>query len=140
MGQAAGVDTQPAPHAYTVDHDVPVPTSLRAAKIVMVVAAALTVITVLAMWSVAGMTPETVGRGIWVCVPAFIALVAARRMRPSQVRWLWWSVGAGALWVLAALASVGRGDPRGLTQLILPVVVLVLVTRPAARRYFRGWS
>ncbi len=106
----------------------------------MLVAAALTMITVLAMWAVVGVSPESVGQGLWVCVPAVIAVVVAVRMRPAQMRWLWWSVGAGALWVLGALATMGGGDPRGLTQLLLPVVVLVLVTRPSARRYFKGWS
>ncbi len=116
------------------------PGPVRAARVALLIGAGLTVLTVLGYLATVGGSSEAVGRAIWVCVPAVIACVVAVRMGQGGMRLFWWAVAACGLWLLGALASVGRGDPRGLTQLVIPVVVLVLLTRPSARRFFRGWT
>ena len=124
-------------HAYTRDHVPPMPGPLRAARVVLFVGAALTFVTVLAFLATVGPTAETVGRGVWVCVPAVLALVVALRLPRPTRRLFWLGVAACGLWVLGALGSLGSGDPRGLTQLLVPVTLLVLLTRPRARAFFR---
>ena len=129
------------PHAYAPDRGAgPRPGPLRAARVALFVGAALTVLTIVGYLVTVGGSSESVGRAIWVSVPGVIAFVVALRMDRGGMRRFWWAVGGCGLWILGALASVGRGDPRGLTQLVIPVVVLVLVTRPSARRFFRGWA
>ncbi|MCY7394724.1 MAG: hypothetical protein LH468_01010 [Nocardioides sp.] len=124
--------------AYSHDYVPPVPGPVRAARVLLLVGAALTLVTVLAFVVSVGPSPESIGRGIWVCVPAVIALVVAPRMGRPGRKTFWWAAAAAALWVLGALGSLGGGDPRGLTQLVIPVVVLVLLTRPRARAFFRN--
>jgi hypothetical protein len=40
--------------------------------------------------------------------------------------------------VLLSLSRIGQGDPRGVVNLILPVVILVLLFRPEAKAHFTG--
>ncbi len=124
--------------AYSRDYRPPVPGPVKAARVLLLVGAAFTIVTVLAFIATVGPSPESIGQGIWVCVPAVIALVIAPRMgRPSR-KTFWWAIAAAGLWVLGALGSLGSGDPRGLTQLVIPVAALVLLTRPSARAFFRS--
>lgn len=110
---------------------------VRAARILLLLGAGLTLLTALGFLLTVGATSESVGRAIWICVPGAMALVVALRMpRPSRrLRWL--AIATCMLWVLGALGSIGKGDPRGVTQLVIPVAVLVLLTRRRARDYFR---
>jgi hypothetical protein len=116
------------------------PGPVRAARVALFIGAALTVLTVFGYLLVMGGGSEAVGRAIWVSVPGVIAFMVALRMPRGGKRLFWWAVGACGLWIVGALGSIGRGDPRGLTQLVIPVLVLVLLTRSSARRFFRGWT
>ncbi len=84
-------------------------------------------------------TAELVGTLLWTALPGIIGLVVATRIPSGGSRTMFWLVIAvAALSLLGALGTLADADPRGITQLVIPVVLLVAVTRPAARRYFSG--
>ena len=41
-------------------------------------------------------------------------------------------------YVLLALSAIGQGDPRGVVNLVLPAVILVLLFRADAKNHFAG--
>ncbi|WP_380164443.1 hypothetical protein [Jannaschia sp. R86511] len=130
-------DHGPAPSgAYTAPAVVPTP--VRVARVLLVVTAAVSVVTVVAFLSVAGLDPATVGLAVWTLVPAGLALLLAGRLGYDRPRVLWAVVALEVFFVLQALVRVADGDPQGLTNLLLPVAVIVCVTRPSARAYLRG--
>ncbi|NGN70453.1 hypothetical protein G5C51_42065 [Streptomyces sp. A7024] len=42
-----------------------------------------------------------------------------------------------AFWILSALGTMGNGDPKGVTQLILPILAIVFITRPGVKDWFQ---
>lgn len=120
-------------HAYVVDRAAPLPAALRGARALMLLLAAGTAVTVLAYLAAVELSGAAVGQSLWVCLPAVIAARVALRLRTGRTTLLRWGLGACGLWVLAALAAVVEGDPRGLTQLLVPVLVLVLLLQPTSR-------
>lgn len=126
-------------HAYLRDHVPPLPAPLRAARVLLLLLAAGTAVTVLAYLAAVDISAPAVGQSLWVCVPAVIGVLVATRLRRPSTAVLRWGLAACALWLAAALASLAQGDPRGLTQLLLPAAVLVLLLRPASRAFLRGW-
>jgi hypothetical protein len=114
------------------------PAPVRVLRVLLFAAAGLTVLVVLAFLLTTPLTGESVGRAIWTVWPGVVAfLLAARLDRPSR-RTYWFVVGLGVVYVLLALAALGNGDPRGLTNLALPIAVLVLVTRRSSRGFLLG--
>jgi hypothetical protein len=114
------------------------PAPLRVLRVVLFAAAGLTVLVVLAFLLSTPLTGEAVGRAIWTVWPGVAAfLLAARLDRPSR-RTYWLVVGLGVVYVLLSLATVGNGDPRGITNLALPAAILVLVTRRSSRGFLLG--
>lgn len=113
------------------------PTAVRTVRITLFVLAAFTVLVVIGALLILPVTAATVGALLWTALPGILALVLAVRIpRGGTRRQFWLVVAVAVLTLLAALASLGNGEPRGFTQLVLPIVLLVAVTRPAARRWF----
>jgi hypothetical protein len=114
------------------------PAPLRVLRILLFAVAALTVLVVLAFLLSSPLDGAAVGGAVWTVWPGVASfLLAARLDRPSR-RTYWLVVGLGVVYVLLALAAVGNGDPRGLTNLALPVAILVLVNRRSSRGFLLG--
>ncbi|MFG2334079.1 colicin E3/pyocin S6 family cytotoxin [Streptomyces sp. NPDC048604] len=69
-------------------------------------------------------------------LPAVAGLVLARRVWTGGRYVRWGLLAVAAVVTLQALGSLRYGDPRGFTQLLLPVTLIVLLCRPAAREWF----
>ncbi|WP_093611662.1 hypothetical protein [Streptomyces indicus] len=79
--------------------------------------------------------PDGVLLGLLVygLIPGVLGAVAARCAWRGGVRARWGFLAAHGLYVVQAFGSLGRGDARGLTQLVLPVLALVLLSRASTR-------
>ncbi|MEU8528732.1 MULTISPECIES: DUF4398 domain-containing protein [Streptomyces] len=92
------------------------------------------VVTVLAMLPY--YSGELLGLLTYDSLPAVAGLVLARRVRTGGRYVRWGLLAVAAVVALQALGSLRYGDPRGFTQLVLPVTLIVLLCRPAAREWF----
>jgi hypothetical protein len=121
---------------YDQGRFAPVPGQVKAVRILLFVVAGLTVLTLIGFLLSGQVSAESAGLVIWASLPGVIGLVVALRLaRGGRVRF-WVVVVVAALLVLGGLGALGRGDPRGITNLILPGVILFLVTRRPAREFF----
>ncbi|MBC9717625.1 hypothetical protein H9Y04_34345 [Streptomyces sp. TRM66268-LWL] len=77
-----------------------------------------------------------VGLLVYGLIPGAAGAVAARRAWQGQGRARWALIGAHGLYVAQALGSLGRGDAHGLTQLVLPVTAIVLLSRASVREWY----
>ncbi|MFI6939632.1 hypothetical protein ACIBI4_10185 [Streptomyces sp. NPDC050418] len=69
-------------------------------------------------------------------IPGVAGAVAARWAWRGRRKARWGFIAAHGLYVLQAFGSLGRGDARGLTQLILPVLAIVLLSRASTRDWY----
>jgi hypothetical protein len=114
----------------------PMPGQVKAVRILLFVVAGLTVLTLIGFLSSGQVTAESTGLVIWATLPGVIGVVVAPRLaRGGRVRF-WVVLLVAALLILGGLGALGRGDPRGITNLVLPGVILFLVTRRPARDFF----
>ncbi len=113
------------------------PGPVRTVRLTLLVLAAFTALVVIGGLLVFDITPEFVGALIWTALPGIAGLVLALRIPRGGTRAMFWLVIAIAvLTLVGALETLSTGSARGFTQLVLPIVLLAAVTRPAARRYF----
>jgi hypothetical protein len=113
------------------------PGPVRLIRILLFVLAAFTALVVIGALIIFEVTAEMLGALTWTALPGIVGLVVALRISRSRSRALFWTVIAIAvLTLLGALGSLGNGDPRGFPQLVIPIALLVAVTRPEARRWF----
>lgn len=123
--------------AYAETSLRPMPDSVRTLRVLLYVWTALTLLITVGFLLSQEVTAESLGALVWSAWPGIAAYFIARGIKHGGRKRYWATVVVGAFGVLAALGSIGAGDPRGVTQLILPVAVLVAVTRPAARAFFK---
>jgi len=112
------------------------PTSVRTVRVLLYVGGAITLLTTLGFLVSEGFTAENIGQAIWVAWPGTVGLVIARKVHTGGRRRYWLIVVVAAFWMLGALGSLGQGDPRGITGLILPIATLVALTRRTSRDFF----
>jgi hypothetical protein len=112
------------------------PRPVRVARVLLFVGAGLTGLMVSAALLALGISAPLLGSLLWFAWPGVAALVIGLKLPGGGKRLYWATVVVSAFWILSALAALGGGDPRGLTQLILPVAVLVLITRRSAKDFF----
>ncbi|MER5572137.1 Tox-REase-5 domain-containing protein [Streptomyces massasporeus] len=73
----------------------------------------------------------------FAAAPGTIGWVLARRSWSGGV-WVWRGLLALQAWLIAAaLGNVGDGSGRGFTQLFLPVLIVVFLSRRESREWFR---
>ncbi|MFJ4358329.1 Tox-REase-5 domain-containing protein [Streptomyces massasporeus] len=73
----------------------------------------------------------------FAAAPGTIGWVLARRSWSGGV-WVWRGLLALQAWlIVAALGNVGDGSGRGFTQLFLPVLIVVFLSRRESREWFR---
>ena len=77
------------------------------------------------------------GQVAFAAAPGTIGWVLARRSWSGGV-WVWRGLLALQAWlIVAALGNVGDGSGRGFTQLFLPILIVVFLTRRESREWFR---
>ena len=139
--RAQGPPQRPGPATYAGpvsdrDDDRPLPEPLRPVRALLYVGAALTVLVLLGALLSGGLGAENLGRAIWAGWPGVAAFLLARRLHRGGRLEFWGVVVVCGFWALGALATLGGGELRGLTQLLIPVAVLVLLLRRDARDSF----
>ncbi|WP_046469652.1 hypothetical protein [Allosalinactinospora lopnorensis] len=114
------------------------PRPLKAARWCLFLTAGISLITGIGGLAAAGVSGATLGTMTWVMLPGILCLAFGLRLRKGG-RGLFWSIIAvQALVLLLTLGNLAGGDPRAITQSLLPVLILIFVTRPAARAYLAG--
>ncbi|MFF2013290.1 alpha/beta hydrolase [Streptomyces sp. NPDC058195] len=88
--------------------------------------------------SVDAVDGHLLGMVLYASLPGVAGFVLSLRLRTGGV-WVWRGLLAVHVWLtLGALATLNDAeDGRGVTQLVLPVLVLVLLCRAQARAWFR---
>jgi Flp pilus assembly pilin Flp len=77
------------------------------------------------------------GQVAFAAAPGTIGWVLARRSWTGGM-WVWRGLLALQAWlIIAALGNVGDGSGRGFTQLFLPILIAVFLTRRESREWFR---
>jgi hypothetical protein len=133
-GQAAA--TYAVRVSHPDDDDRPLPAPLRPVRVLLYAGAALTALVVLGALLAGGLGGANLGRAVWVAWPGVAAFVLARRLHRGRRFEFWGVVVVCAFWTLGALATLGGGQLRGLTQLLIPVAVLALLLRRQGRDSF----
>jgi hypothetical protein len=114
------------------------PKSVRAIRILMFVVAGLTFLTTLAFLAAVGASAETLGTAIWYTLPGVLSLVLALKIPHGGTRLRKGIIALEIVYILLSLGRLGQGDPQGLFNLVIPIVLLVLLFRPAAKDHFAG--
>lgn len=122
--------------SYDLDQVNQMPRPVRVARVLLFVAAGLTGLIVIATLLALGISARLLGALLWFVLPGVAALVIGLKLPGGGKRLYWATVVVSAFWILLALAALGRGDPRSITQLILPVTILVLINRRSAKDFF----
>ncbi|MFG2563015.1 hypothetical protein [Streptomyces sp. NPDC048496] len=77
-----------------------------------------------------------IGLLLYAALPSVFAFVLSLYLRTGGI-WIWRGLLAVHVWLtLGALATLGAGGGRGATQLVMPVVIVVLLFRPSSRDWF----
>lgn len=114
----------------------PLPAPLRPVRALLYAGAALTALALVGALLGGGLGGENLGRAVWATWPGVAAFVLARRLHRGGRVEFWGVLVVCGFWALGALATLGAGQLRGLTQLLIPVAVLVLLLRRDGRDSF----
>ena len=114
------------------------PGSVKLIRVLLYIAAAITVLLAVAVPLVLGATAEVIGQVIWAAWPGVVGFFIARGLHLGGQRRFWLVIVVAGFWLLGALGALGHGNPRGITQLIFPIALLIAVTRRSARDFFKG--
>ncbi|MGW6286968.1 Tox-REase-5 domain-containing protein [Streptomyces sp. NPDC055107] len=83
------------------------------------------------------MGAEVLGILLYASAPGVLAALLARHVRTGGARVRWGIVAVQVWLILGGLANLGDGSPDGLTQLVLPILIIVLISRAGSRAWFR---
>jgi hypothetical protein len=111
------------------------PRPVRAAQILLFLGAVFTVLVVVGALLSLQFSVALVVYLVVVVWPGAAGFVIAVRLSRGGRKLFWFAMVVCGFWILEGLASLGGGDPRGITQLIIPVGVVLLLTRPPARAF-----
>ncbi|TDQ49241.1 hypothetical protein [Actinorugispora endophytica] len=113
------------------------PKDLRIARVLLFVVAGISLAVFCVGAAFLPLTPSVLAELTWILVPGVLSLVFGVRI-PKGGRPLFWSIVVlQALFVLFSLGELGQG-PRGLTQMLFPVLILVFVLRRPSRDFLGG--
>ncbi|GAA0569693.1 hypothetical protein [Actinomadura livida] len=114
------------------------PKQVKAVRVLMFVVAGLTFLMTLAFFVTVGVTAAAIGAAIWFALPGALSVVLALRIPRGGTALRRGIIALEVFYVLLALSAIGQDDPRGVTNLVLPAVILVLLFRPDAKAHFTG--
>lgn len=113
------------------------PRTLKVTRTLMFAVTAFTGLLIVTLLLVVGVGAESLALAAWLTVPGAVNLWLALRLPRAGIGVRRGIIALEIAFILFALAGLGQGDPRGVTNLIIPITILVLVTRPSATRFFR---
>ncbi|RDG37629.1 hypothetical protein DVH02_13585, partial [Streptomyces corynorhini] len=118
----------------------PLPTPLRAARVLLHVLFALTCVGgfgVIAGAVTGGvMSAGLVGIALYAALPGVVSWLLAWRV-PRRGRRVWGGLAALQIWlIVSSLLNLAAGSYLGLSQLLLPVMILTFLSRPESRQWF----
>jgi len=122
--------------SYDLDRIEDMPRAARAARILLFAGAGFTVLVVVEPLLEFQLSAELLGGLLWVAWPGVAAFVIALKMPHGGKRLYWAAIVVCAFWILGALGTLGHGNPLGITQLIIPISTLVLLTRRPSKDFF----
>ncbi|MFF1416174.1 Tox-REase-5 domain-containing protein [Streptomyces sp. NPDC058280] len=119
----------------------PLPRPLAVARVLLHVLFGVTVVGGLGLFGSAlaagAMGGRLLGLALYAAAPGVVAWLLARRVWTGGTG-VWWSLIAVQVWlILGGLSNIGDGSGHGFTQLFLPVLILLFLTRAASREWFR---
>jgi len=114
------------------------PAPVRAAQVLMFVAAGITLVMTLAFVVSVGVSAASLGAALWIVAPGVVSLVLALRIPRGGVGLRRGIIALEIFYILLAISRLGHGDPRGAVNLVFPIVVLVLLFRRDAKDHFAG--
>ncbi|GGQ15805.1 hypothetical protein BKA00_006681 [Actinomadura coerulea] len=114
------------------------PNQVKTVRVLMFVAAGLTLVMTLAFFAAVGVTAAAIGAALWFALPGALSLLLALRVPNGGTGLRRGIIALEVFYILLSLARLGQGDPRGVLNLALPIVILVLLFRPEAKAYFGG--
>jgi hypothetical protein len=110
------------------------PPPVRTVRVLLYVLAGFTALFVIGALVYAGVTAELLGYLTWSAWPGVVGFVVALRLgHPGPVKF-WLIIVVSAFGIVTSLGELG--DPRGITSLIIPILILVFVLRRVSRTYF----
>lgn len=113
------------------------PASLRAARVLLYVVGAGTLVAAVGAFLISGRSAEAAGAAFTFALPGVLSVVAAWRVSSGGRGTWWFIVVLQACYLLYQLGRVGTGAIGGLIGLIFPIAIFVLVMREPARVHFR---
>ncbi|MCX4789563.1 Tox-REase-5 domain-containing protein [Streptomyces sp. NBC_01221] len=116
------------------------PRPLNTVRVLLLVLFGATVLGALGLFgsalAVDALGAEVIGILLYAAAPGILGLLLARHVRTGGKR-VWWGLVAVQVWlVLGGVANIGDGSAHGFTQLLLPVLILVFLTRQQSRAWF----
>ena len=112
------------------------PAQVKTVRVLLYIAAGFTVLLIIGSLVGFGVTAELVGALVWNSWPGVVGFVVALKIRnPSRLKF-WLIIVVAVMYVINSLGQLGTGDARGITTLILPVLILAFVLQRASRKYF----
>ncbi|MFI6079465.1 hypothetical protein ACIBBB_00405 [Streptomyces sp. NPDC051217] len=116
------------------------PRELRAASVLLYFLFGVTVLgttgALTAAASVDAVDGWALGLLLYASAPGVAALVLARKTWAGGVRVRWALIAVQVWLIVGALGTLGQGSGRGVTQLVVPVAVTVLIFRRESREWF----
>ncbi|SCE58489.1 hypothetical protein GA0115253_1078418 [Streptomyces sp. Termitarium-T10T-6] len=82
------------------------------------------------------MGAQVFGILLYASAPGVLCALLARHLRTGGRRVLWGIVAVQIWLIIGGLGNLSDGSPDGVTQLVLPVLILVLLRRPQSRAWF----
>jgi hypothetical protein len=114
------------------------PTPVKAMQVLMFVAAGITFVVTLAFLVAVGVTAASLGAAVWLVFPGALSLVLALRVPRGGVGLRRGIIALEIFYILLSLARLGQGDPRGVANMVFPIVILVLLFRRETKEHFAG--
>lgn len=131
MAERAGYFPESAAESRT-------PGELHLVRVILVGSGIVALLIILWGVVVSRETAQMIGAAVGANVPTFVGIVLALLIRRGR-RWVRWAVtGVGAVWSVAGIMIVVEGGPAYLSRMLLPIVLVIAVHLPDARRYFAG--
>ena len=111
------------------------PRSVKAIRILLLVVAALTFVVAAALFIAGGASAYAFGYALALSLPGVVQLGLGLLVPKGGGGVFYAILVTEILLVLVTLAAIVGGDGR-VTELVFPVVILVLLSRPSARNFF----